>query len=61
MKNFAAIDFETANECRSRVCSVDVVVVREVHNAYGMEYPEYKSHDTLQASHSIFGNTLPNH
>ena len=29
MKNFAAIDFETANECRSSVCSVGVVVVRE--------------------------------
>ena len=24
MKNFAAIDFETANECRSSVCSVGV-------------------------------------
>ena len=29
MKNFAAIDFETANECLSSVCSVGVVVVRE--------------------------------
>ena len=29
MKNFAAIDFETANECRSSICSVGVVVVRE--------------------------------
>ncbi len=26
--NFAAIDFETANECRSSVCSVGIVVVR---------------------------------
>ena len=28
MKDFAAIDFETANECPSSVCSVGVVVVR---------------------------------
>lgn len=28
-KNFAAIDFETANRCRSSVCSVGIVVVRE--------------------------------
>jgi len=29
MKNFAAIDFETANKYRGSVCSVGVVVVRE--------------------------------
>lgn len=29
MKNFAAIDFETANGYRSSVCSVGVVVVRD--------------------------------
>ncbi len=29
MKNFAAIDFETANHHRSSVCSVGVVVVRD--------------------------------
>jgi DNA polymerase III subunit epsilon len=28
MNNFAAIDFETANQCRTSVCSVGVVVVR---------------------------------
>ncbi|MDR0683273.1 MAG: exonuclease, partial [Dysgonamonadaceae bacterium] len=28
MKNFAAIDFETANGNRSSVCSVGVVIVR---------------------------------
>ena len=28
MKDFAAIDFETANECPSSVCSVGVVIVR---------------------------------
>lgn len=29
MEHFAAIDFETANECRTSVCSVGVVVVRD--------------------------------
>ena len=29
MRNFAAIDFETANECRTSICSVGVVVVRD--------------------------------
>lgn len=29
MRDFAAIDFETANERRSSVCSVGIVVVRE--------------------------------
>ena len=29
MKAFAAIDFECANECRSSVCSVGVVIVRD--------------------------------
>ncbi|KAA5432941.1 exonuclease, partial [Bacteroides cellulosilyticus] len=29
MKNFAAIDFETANEQRTSVCSVGIVIVRE--------------------------------
>ncbi len=29
MKDFAAIDFETANGCRSSVCSVGIVVVRD--------------------------------
>lgn len=29
MKDFAAIDFETANEKRSSVCSVGIVVVRD--------------------------------
>ena len=130
MKNFAAIDFETANECRSSVCSVGVAVVRdgkiaerfyslirpipeyyrcfcrevhglcsddtshaplfpevwrqveplieglplvahnamfdesclrEVHGAYGMDYPEYEFLDTLQASRRAFGDKLPNH
>ena len=29
MENFAAIDFETANEQRTSVCSVGVVIVRD--------------------------------
>ena len=29
MNNFAAIDFETANGCRSSVCSVGIVIVRD--------------------------------
>lgn len=29
MRNFAAIDFETANGKRTSVCSVGVVIVRE--------------------------------
>lgn len=41
--NFAAIDFETANECRSSVCSVGVVIVREgsiVDRFYSLINPE---------------------
>ncbi len=43
MKDFAAIDFETANECRSSVCSVGVVVVRGgeiVEKYYSLIRPE---------------------
>ena len=29
MRDFAAIDFETANDCRSSVCSVGVVIVKD--------------------------------
>lgn len=29
MKNFAAIDFETANQQRTSVCSVGIVIVRD--------------------------------
>ena len=130
MQDFAAIDFETANECRTSVCSVGVIVVRggrivdrfyslirpepnyyqwfccrvhglcdddtrdaplfpevwrqiepriaglplvahnarfdegclrETHRAYNMDYPDYRFHDTLQASRRFFGSRLPNH
>ena len=43
MKDFAAIDFETANECPSSVCSVGVVVVRDGEIAdsfYSLIHPE---------------------
>lgn len=39
MENFAAIDFETANEQRTSVCSVGVVIVRDgeiVDNYYSL-------------------------
>ena len=43
MKDFAAIDFETANEQRSSVCSVGVVIVRNGEIAdrfYSLIHPE---------------------
>lgn len=43
MKDFAAIDFETANECRSSVCSVGVVIVCDgkiVDTFYSLIHPE---------------------
>ena len=43
MKDFAAIDFETANEYRSSVCSVGVVIVRGgkiVDYFYSLIHPE---------------------
>lgn len=43
MKDFAAIDFETANECRSSVCSVGVVIVKDgniVDKYYSLIHPE---------------------
>lgn len=43
MKDFAAIDFETANECPSSVCSVGVAVVRGgeiVDKFYSLIHPE---------------------
>ena len=41
--DFAAIDFETANECPSSVCSVGVVIVRDgavVDSFYSLIHPE---------------------
>lgn len=42
MKDFAAIDFETANQIRSSVCSVGIVIVRDgkiVDKFYSLIYP----------------------
>ena len=43
MQDFAAIDFETANNDRSSVCSVGVVIVRDgeiVDSFYSLIQPE---------------------
>ncbi len=43
MKDFAAIDFETANECRCSVCSVGIVIVRDgaiTNKFYSLIQPE---------------------
>ena len=43
MNNFAAIDFETANNERTSVCSVGVVIVKEgefVDSFYSLIQPE---------------------
>ena len=43
MKNFAAIDFETANGCASSVCSIGVVIVKDgqiVDRYYSLIHPE---------------------
>ena len=43
MENFAAIDFETANNNRSSVCSVGIVIVKDgeiVNSFYSLIYPE---------------------
>lgn len=43
MDNFAAIDFETANECPSSVCSVGIVIVRDgviTDSFYSLIHPE---------------------
>ena len=53
MKDFAAIDFETANGCRSSVCSVGIVIVRNgeiVDNFYSLIHPEpnyYNYHNVM--------------
>lgn len=53
MKDFAAIDFETANNCRSSVCSVGIVIVRNgeiVDRFYSLIYPrpDYFTYWTTQ-------------
>ena len=46
MRDFAAIDFETANRCSSSICSVGVVVVRDgkiVQTFYKLVHPALPS------------------
>lgn len=43
MKDFIAIDFETANECPSSVCSIGMVLVRDgeiINSFYSLIKPE---------------------
>ena len=59
MKDFAAIDFETANECRSSVCSVGVVIVRDgriVDSFYSLIHPEPEYYQRFcQQVHGLSG------
>lgn len=54
---------EIVEKCYSQILPsrFDEVCLQETHRAYGMDYPDYESYDTLQASRQTFGNTLPNH
>ena len=64
LRDFIAIDFETANQEPSSVCSIGVVMVRDgqvVFKVYQMDYPDYRFYDTLTASRRQFGQSLPNH
>ena len=57
MDNFAAIDFETANNQRTSVCSVGVVIIRggEMEDSfYSLIQPEFK----LQSSFNFFLHKL---
>lgn len=71
MTDFAAIDFETANEQRCSVCSVGVVIVRGgeiVDSFYSLIHPEpeyyqwfcQRVHGLAQARR-IFGHSIPDH
>jgi len=60
MKDFAAIDFETANQQRTSVCSVGIVIVRdgEIADSYYSlikPEPEYYSYWNTR----VHGLTLP--
>lgn len=52
MRDFAAIDFETANNERTSVCSVDVVIVRD---------GEIVDHSTRYTVSEYCGYHLANH
>ena len=64
MKDFAAIDFETANNERSSVCSVGIVIVRDgeiVDSFYSLIQPEpnYYNYWCSQV-HGLCGNDTEN-
>lgn len=64
MTNFAAIDFETANQCRSSVCSVGVVIVHDgmiVDRFYSLiqPTPNYYTHWTTEI-HGLTHNDTDN-
>ncbi|MDR1408632.1 MAG: 3'-5' exonuclease [Tannerella sp.] len=63
MTDFAAIDFETANECRSSVCSAGVVIVRNgqvVDRLYRLIRPEpnYYSWFTTSVHGMTYDDTM---
>ncbi|TWV14072.1 3'-5' exonuclease [Bacteroidaceae bacterium HV4-6-C5C] len=63
MEDFAAIDFETANEQRSSICSVGVVIVRcgqVLDTFYSLirPEPEYYSHWNTKVHGLTFEDTL---
>ena len=63
MKDFAAIDFETANSERSSVCSVGIVIVRDgeiVDSYYSLikPEPEYYSYWNTQVHGLTLEDTL---
>lgn len=64
MKDFAAIDFETANECRCSVCAVGVVIVREgqiVEKIYSLIHPEPEYYQWFcQQVHGLSENDTDN-
>ena len=56
MKDFAAIDFETANSERTSVCSVGIVIVRDgeiIDSYYSLikPEPEYYSYRNTQGNY----------
>ena len=64
MTDFAAIDFETANQCRSSVCSVGVVIVHDgmiVDRSYSLiqPTPNYYTHWTTEI-HGLTHNDTDN-
>lgn len=53
MKNFAAIDFETANRCPSSICSIGVVTVRDgeiADRVYRFVRPFPEHYDSINTS-----------